>query len=45
MDLAKVNGDQGGLGGLLKLWPVDRPGFGFGSTASPELFQDRSLNR
>jgi hypothetical protein len=24
--LAKVNGDQGRLGGLLKLWLVDRPG-------------------
>ena len=28
MDLAKVNGDQGRLGGLLKLWLVDRPGRG-----------------
>ena len=27
-DLAKVNGDQGRLGGLLKLWLVDRPGRG-----------------
>lgn len=25
LDLAKVNGDQGRLGGLLKLWLVDRP--------------------
>jgi hypothetical protein len=24
-DLAKVNGDKGRLGGLLKLWLVDRP--------------------
>jgi hypothetical protein len=28
VDLAKVNGDQGRLGGLLKLWLVDRPGRG-----------------
>lgn len=28
MELAKVNGDQGRLGGLLKLWLVDRPGRG-----------------
>ncbi|HUZ64830.1 MAG TPA: conjugal transfer protein TraJ [Acetobacteraceae bacterium] len=27
-DLCKVNGDQGRLGGLLKLWLVDRPGRG-----------------
>jgi len=27
-DLAKVNGDQGRLGGLLKLWLEDRPGRG-----------------
>ncbi len=27
-ELAKVNGDQGRLGGLLKLWLVDRPGQG-----------------
>ena len=27
-DLAKVNGDQGRLGGLLKLWLLDRPGRG-----------------
>ena len=26
--LAKINGDQGRLGGLLKLWLVDRPGRG-----------------
>ena len=25
LELAKVNGDQGRLGGLLKLWLVDRP--------------------
>ena len=28
MDLAKINGDQGRLGGLLKLWLVDRPARG-----------------
>jgi hypothetical protein len=28
MDLAKVNGDQGRLGGLLKWWLMDRPGRG-----------------
>lgn len=28
LQLAKVNGDQGRLGGLLKLWLVDRPGQG-----------------
>jgi hypothetical protein len=28
LELAKVNGDQGRLGGLLKLWLVDRPGRG-----------------
>ena len=27
-DLAKVNADQGRLGGLLKLWLTDRPGRG-----------------
>jgi hypothetical protein len=32
MELAKVNGDQGRLGGLLRLWLVDRPGIG-----APEL--------
>jgi hypothetical protein len=28
MELAKINGDQGRLGGLLKLWLSDRPGIG-----------------
>jgi hypothetical protein len=28
LELAKLNGDQGRLGGLLKLWLVDRPGRG-----------------
>jgi len=28
LELTKVNGDQGRLGGLLKLWLVDRPGQG-----------------
>ena len=32
VELAKVNGDQGRLGGLLKLWLADRPGIG-----APEL--------
>lgn len=26
LELAKVNGDQGRLGGLLKLWLVEKPG-------------------
>jgi hypothetical protein len=32
MELAKINGDQGRLGGLLKLWLAERPGIG-----APEL--------
>jgi hypothetical protein len=28
MELAKINGDQGRLGGLLKLWLADRPRIG-----------------
>ena len=32
LQLAKVNGDQGRLGGLLKLWLVDRPGQGMSET-------------
>ena len=40
MDLAKVNGDQGRLGGLLKLWLVDRPGRG-----APEIEVRRLLER
>ena len=40
MDLAKVNGDQGQLGGLLKLWLVDRPGRG-----APEIEVRRLLER
>jgi hypothetical protein len=39
-DLAKVNGDQGRLGGLLKLWLVDRPGRG-----APESEVRRLLER
>lgn len=39
-DLAKVNGDQGRLGGLLKLWLVDRPGRG-----APEMEVRRLLDR
>lgn len=39
-DLAKVNGDQGRLGGLLKLWLVDRPGRG-----APETDVRRLLER
>jgi hypothetical protein len=40
MDLAEVNGDQGRLGGLLKLWLVDRPGRG-----APEIEVRRLLER
>ena len=40
VDLAKVNGDQGRLGGLLKLWLVDRPGRGV-----PEIEVRRLLER
>jgi hypothetical protein len=32
LQLAKVNGDQGRLGGLLKLWLLDRPGQGMSET-------------
>ena len=39
-DLAKVNGDQGRLGGLLKLWLEDRPGRG-----APEIDVRRLLER
>ncbi len=38
--LAKVNADQGRLGGLLKLWLVDRPGKG-----APEVEVRRLLDR
>ena len=37
--LAKVNADQGRLGGLLKLWLTDRPGRG-----APEVEVRRLLN-
>jgi len=40
LELAKVNGDQGRLGGLLKLWLVDRPGSG-----APEIEVRRLLDR
>ncbi len=40
LTLAKVNGDQGRLGGLLKLWLVDRPGRG-----APESEVRRLLDR
>jgi hypothetical protein len=40
MDLAKVNGDQGRLGGVLKLWLMDRPGRG-----APEIEVRRLLER
>lgn len=40
LELAKVNGDQGRLGGLLKLWLVDRPGRGV-----PEIEVRRLLDR
>jgi hypothetical protein len=39
-DLVKVAGDQGRLGGLLKLWLVDRPGAG-----APESDVRRLLDR
>jgi hypothetical protein len=39
-DLAKVNGDQGRLVGLLKLWLEDRPGRG-----APEIEVRRLLQR
>ena len=39
-DLVKVAGDQGRLGGLLKLWLVDRPGKG-----APEIEVRRLLER
>ena len=35
-----MNGDQGRLGGLLKLWLVDRPGAG-----APEIEVRRLLDR
>jgi hypothetical protein len=38
--LAKLNGDQGRLGGLLKLWLVDKPGAGV-----PEIEVRRLLDR
>jgi hypothetical protein len=40
LHLAKVNGDQGRLGGLLKLWLVDRPGQGL-SEAEVRRLLDR----
>lgn len=40
LELAKVNGDQGRLGGLLKLWLVDRPGQGM-SEAEVRRLLDR----
>jgi hypothetical protein len=40
LQLAKVNGDQGRLGGLLKLWLVDRPGRGL-SEAEVRRLLDR----
>ena len=40
LELAKVNGDQGRLGGLLKLWLVDRPGKGM-SEAEVHRLLDR----
>jgi hypothetical protein len=39
-DLVKVAGDQGRLGGLLKLWLVDQPGKG-----APEIEVRRLLER
>ena len=40
LDQARVNGDQGRLGGLLKLWLVDRPGQGM-SEAEVRRLLDR----
>jgi hypothetical protein len=40
LELAKVNGDQGRLGCLLKLWLVDRPGRGM-SEAEVRRLLDR----
>jgi len=40
LELAKVNADLGRLGGLLKLWLVDRPGQG-----APEIEVRRLLDR
>ena len=39
-DLVKVAGDQGRLGGLLKLWLVDQPGRG-----TPEIEVRRLLDK
>jgi hypothetical protein len=39
-DLVRIAGDQGRLGGLLKLWLVDRPGKG-----APEIEVRRLLKR
>ena len=39
MALAKVNADQGRLGGLLKLWLVDRPGQGASETEVRQLLE------
>jgi len=39
-DLVRVAGDQGRLGGLLKLWLVDQPGKG-----APEVEVRRLLDR
>jgi hypothetical protein len=39
LDLAKVNGDQGRLGGLLKLWLVDRPGKGMSEAEVRRLLE------
>jgi hypothetical protein len=40
MDLARVNGDLGRLGGLMKLWLVEQPGRG-----APEIDVRRLLER
>ena len=39
MALAKVNADQGRLGGLLKLWLVDRPGQGASEAEVRQLLE------
>lgn len=38
--LAKVNADQGRLGGLLKMWLVDRPGRGASETEVRRLLRE-----
>ena len=39
-ELAKLNGDQGRLGGLLKLWLTDQPGRGVPARDVRELLEE-----